>query len=228
MLAENWEIPELEDVRLCIFPMVMTRSEFPALGAVRQERTMGPGESMKGLPHTAFGEFQIGYLMDWSEQNPQSRGYDFVTREDLEAWGISPEQLREIAMDNLSRRRLHVKPLGNSLAPWDEGLTESLMGERVYQLTDDFRNARSCALDMVLLTRQLEKMENSLEKALYLVLCTPSPLMIPRVSFMRTVDFDRIYAGVCASSHAPEALFSRDVYLFERGRLWKTGNRISF
>lgn len=232
-LAEKREAVAFEDVKELIYPRLEARSRLTdhmmkhEYDAAQQKICLKEKEgAFSHIPSGFLKDFEITYIIDWSGPFPQMPLVDDVTEEHLKLWRITREELHRTAMDNLSKNRLHIRYVIKNHVPWDDVLVDSISGMNIYQLSFDSGILDSYAYDILLFGKQLREIERMLDHPYYLVLCEPYPLLIPYDPFKRDVDFEKIYRAIGRSSFAPDRLVSGEVYLFERGMLRKSGNRI--
>ncbi len=225
-LAEKREEAAFDEVKAHIFPRLTPKEEADVRTDESRIYLRDEDYTSSSIPRSFFGDFEITYIIDWSRQFPQMPLVDYITERHLRMWNITPAELHRTAMENLSKNKIHIRYVVKNHVPWDDVLEDAAPGVTIYQLSYGSGILESYALDILLFDRQFCDIERMLERPFYLILCEPFPLLIPCAPFAQALNFDRIYSAICRSSFAPEALLRQDVYLFEHGKLKKTGIRI--
>ena len=73
------------------------------------------GHMLDEMPHFEYGDISIAYFVDIDIPDAKYNGAVRILNEHLELWGITPQELHEVAMENLENTKFNVISMGDML-----------------------------------------------------------------------------------------------------------------
>jgi len=95
------------------------------------------------IPHFEYGDMSIAYFVDVDIPDVEYDGSIRILNEHLEMWGITPQELHEVAMENLENTKFNVFTMADMLTSLrgedDLGLHQLLAESRMFVVTSEHK-----------------------------------------------------------------------------------------